>query len=309
MMTQQKDLERSYINRAVSINSIFQLVCPELWRDQRTDYSVKCPFHGDTKPSLRIYVTRNMARCYGSCNRAFDPIALWAIAKSVNSDQAKRDIISSFDIDLQAYQRMVRLMGTTTTEREDPIALYNAADPDAPAMFDYLTRYRGLSEEVIRRYGLRFKDNYVIFPHYKDGIITSCSGRATLQSLEAHLSWPGPLQEAPFGWDLADKSKPVFVCEAALDTLSLAMFNLNTISVRLASLTRSVLAELSCFPLVITATDGDKRGRSGAKQLEERLSTRVMHLETADHDDMNKMLTHGRLEEFLRLEINRLQLI
>lgn len=291
--------QREMLARMVPTNDVWKKLYPTLHRDTQMDYSVKCPFHGDTKPSLRIYVSHNFARCYGGCNRGFDNVALVSLAHVISSAEAIEWIERSFNLDLTPVKRMQELAQRRDSVPSDLDAIYSSALED----YSYLEG-RAIPERVQRAYGIRRYGGYVIFPHYKWGILAALTGRACQPGIEPkHQSWQGPFGEPMFG-SVDSDSKIIFVCEAQIDALSILTLGLAAVSLKLSSISPENLQTLALYSAVIIATDGDQRGREGAITLQRLIKTMTYDLHCPVGEDMNSLHVKGLLAKFLEHRIS-----
>lgn len=292
---------RAILAETVGINEIVRLIFPNDHRDTDMNYSIRCHFHQDTKPSLRVDMVRNVLRCYGACARAFDPVGAYAIAKEISSAEAIADLANLFSVDLNIMTRAYKILGAHEPPTYDPGEIMSESFTDQIAI-DYLLS-RGIPEEITLQYGIRRWRNRLVLPHEYQGMLRSVDLRALDESFPKYLTYTSPLGDVPFGIDKVDFAGPVILCEAAIDAMSIASIGVRAISQRINSFTPSDLELLGRFPVVVTAFDGDQTGRQRAAQVKIWLPTVVENVVLPQGKDCNNLLMAGSLLPFLQASL------
>ena len=214
---------RFIIDSNVPIDILVKRLFPEYHQNVDQDYSIVCPFHVDSKPSLRVYKKENYARCFG-CARAWGPVQFWAEAHEITLPQAADSLLAEFDLDVAQLDRMYTLAKDSERSGE-PLERYMFGGL-TKELIVYLKR-RGINERTMKAFGLYEVDGRVIFPHKFQKTIFCVSTRKIDSSLwgPVHTSIIGPLGYIPFGLNQIDYLRPVWVCESPIDALSLLQEN------------------------------------------------------------------------------------
>lgn len=269
------------------------------------DFSVMCPFHRDTKPSLRIYQKRNVARCFGVCGKTWTPVSLWAEAHSLTVAQSSAELQRRFNIDLEAIRRMNELARYTPDRVVDPNAFYRNTVLTKPGI-DYLSDRR-ISKGVAVACRVRCSANRLLFPHYpvidsdKDRtLIYALSTRSIDEAEPHHTLMVGPFGYVPF---LADRfcidTGPIFLTEAPLDALSLVELGYRAVAVRISALNERTMGIVSNQAQVVLAFDADQAGLKAQALCRSRLNTLTDVLPLPHGSDLNEQLRFGNLEHVL----------
>jgi hypothetical protein len=69
------------------------------------DTMIKCPLHDDRTPSMKVSIEHNGARCFGLCDRWFDPISFWATYQNVRPITALLDLEKLFKVKWDGIDR------------------------------------------------------------------------------------------------------------------------------------------------------------------------------------------------------------
>ena len=287
---------RSIIQQSLPINAIWKVVYPELWQDYNTDYSVLCPFHKDTKKSLRIYITKNFVRCFGVCNRSWDPVGIYMETQGLTTAEAVQAILHDFKIDAAALARIYQLAEMPEQTVENPYEIFNAAKDHRPA-YEYL-HGRGIDHKTAHWFGVRGIVNRVLFPHMIDTVLTCLTTRTIDETEPKHTIIVGPMGFVPFAINRVDFMLPVLVCEGAIDAMTLWQYGYQAISLRVSAVDDRTLQFLSRFPAVVTLLDFDKAGQRACVQVGKGANTIVQHI-ISEIGDVNYQHTQGTLRYWL----------
>lgn len=84
-----------YLKHKVSIIEVLEHVTG---KPLGFDRMIRCPLHDDKTPSMKINIEWNGCKCFGTCGRWFDPIALWAEFQNIKPHQALEDLEKLFDV-------------------------------------------------------------------------------------------------------------------------------------------------------------------------------------------------------------------
>jgi len=69
------------------------------------DTMIKCPLHDDSTPSMKVSMEYNGARCFGTCDKWFDPISFWATYHNVRPTTALLDLEKLFKVKWDGIDR------------------------------------------------------------------------------------------------------------------------------------------------------------------------------------------------------------
>lgn len=210
-----KYIDFDAIKAQVSFQDIFAHYGIEVKRQKGSELSVLCPFHNDSKPSLKANVERGVFNCFGGCGAKGDVIAFVQRKEGIvsgdrNQDRvlAARRIVSWFGLSGEEVESPVAddassIKSKVETdslgdERADEVADVpevggeESAEPNPVLTFRlkvdqghaYL-RERGLSEETVARFGLGYcarglMKGRVVIPIENDAGLVGYAGR-----------WPG----------------------------------------------------------------------------------------------------------------------
>lgn len=155
----------------------------------------------------------------------------------------------------------------------------------------YLYEDRGFPEWVLEKYGVGYdsKSVKITIPHYWEGKLVGWQTRRLDSPKypktpdlwdESRKVWVKPpkylnTQQFPrestlYGWDFADKNKPVVVVESAASVWRGSEYGMNIVATFGAKLHPEQLKKLRDFPEVVWFTDGDLPGlRSALKNVKE----------------------------------------
>jgi DNA primase len=173
------DFER--IKAQVTFQQIFAHYGIEVVHERGRELTVHCPFHNDTRPSLKANVERGVFNCFGGCGAKGDLITFVQRKEAIATGDRNRDRVA-------AARLIARWFGIAEGESEDPpeepmaastpetVAEVETADRaeldepvlEVPASNPVLTfrlkldpghaylRERGLSEDTIAHFGLGY---------------------------------------------------------------------------------------------------------------------------------------------------------
>jgi DNA primase len=168
------------IKAQVTFQQIFAHYGMEVVRERGRELTVHCPFHHDTRPSLKANVERGVFNCFGGCGAKGDLITFVQRKEGIATDDRNRDRVT-------AARLIVGWFGIAESESEDSpeepvgasaqerVAEVRTADrePEEPEMdvpvsnpvltfrlkldpgHTYL-RERGLSADTIAHFGLGY---------------------------------------------------------------------------------------------------------------------------------------------------------
>jgi DNA primase len=197
------------IKAQVTFQQIFAHYGIEVVRERGRELTIHCPFHNDTRPSLKANVERGVFNCFGGCGAKGDLITFVQRKEGIATDDRNRDRVA-------VARLIVRWFGIVDGEHEAPEdgatpmpsermetaeEAVGEAEHDAesatPASNPVLTfrlkldpshaylRERGLSEDTITHFGLGYCSRGVMkgriaIPIENDAGLVGYAGR-----------WPG----------------------------------------------------------------------------------------------------------------------
>jgi DNA primase len=207
-MASYVDFDR--IKAHVTFQQIFAHYDIEVVRERGRELTIHCPFHNDTRPSLKANMERGVFNCFGGCGAKGDLIAFVQRKEGIATDDRNRDRVA-------AARLIARWFWIAEGESEDPpeepmatctpetVAEVGRADRaesvepvlEAPTSNPVLTfglkldpghaylRERGLSEDTIAHFGLGYCSRGVMkrriaIPIENDAGLVGYAGR-----------WPG----------------------------------------------------------------------------------------------------------------------
>lgn len=285
---------RRSISDSIPINAVMHMIYPNLWRDSDQPYSVKCPFHGDTKPSLRVDTVHNRLKCYGACARSYDGVGAVMAAIECSEYDAIQMLTGAFRLDVTILERAT-VLASLHPHYDNPMTYFHDSESGTPEVYSYLTG-RGILPSLISFYDIRLHEQtHLVIPHTESGFIRAVSIRSLDGSEPRYQSIVGALGDIPFGYNQLSDGSPAFLCEGDIDKLSVESLGLPAVSVRINSLTPAIIVRLNAIPLIITIFDGDRTGREATARMIDGLSTLVVPVYLPDGHDCNSLLKSGDL--------------
>lgn len=91
----EKYIDFDAIKAQVSLQDIFTHYRIEVVRQKGSELSIRCPFHNDTKPSLKANVERGVFNCFGGCGAKGDVIAFVQRKEAIASGDRNRDRVTA----------------------------------------------------------------------------------------------------------------------------------------------------------------------------------------------------------------------
>lgn len=164
---------------------------------------------------------------------------------------------------------------------------------DQKGVYDYL-KSRGFADETIQFFKLGARENTVIFPYYKNGILVN---RKSRNILEKHLmSQDKDAEPTLFNRDNID-SDTIIITEGEYDTMAMHQYGLKTVSVPNGCDGRTWIDEewdfLETFKRIIICFDNDKAGQKSAVEVANKLGLWRCSIATFPFKDANECLMNG----------------
>lgn len=176
------------------------------------------------------------------------------------------------------------------------------------ALINYFSK-RGISEKTLEKYGIGLgKNNEIIFPYYKNGILVNVKTRTNLGDGKKTFTQTKDAEKTFFGIDFVKDEKSLIIVEGEVDVLSLAEQGINAVSVpqggsdkKLECLSNCSNEFLQNFDTFIIATDNDEVGNGLKENLINRFpkdKCKVVHW--GRYKDANEALVAGEnLHEYI----------
>lgn len=260
------------------------------------DKAFRClsPAHRDAHPSMRYNKKNQTVHCF-SCGVTMDIFQLVGQEEGLNG----------FRSQLVAVRRKYGVPGAAPLQipvrPAGEVFSYKAGEgrPDP-----YFTG-RGLSDELVQRFGLRVEQGYAVLPVFGvDGVCRSVCRRAIDPEDEPRYKNSRGGMQLWNGEVLAASGRPVFVTEGIFDALSLEEVGCTAVALCGAANTGRFLQALDALAaeerpgLVVLAGDADEAGQAMNGKLQAELETRgipsAILLPPAGCKDMNEALLQDR---------------
>lgn len=247
------------------------------------------PAHQDAHPSMGYNEKNQTVHCF-ACGATYDVFDL------VGQEEGLTDFPSEMKAVIHRYGggRIIRV-----TAKPVQVFPYKAGEgrPDP-----YFTG-RGLSDEIVRRFGLVEEDGYAVLPVFVDGVCRSVCRRAIAPGVEPRYKnsrgamqlWNGAAIEKAAG-------KALFVTEGIFDALSLEELGYPAVALCGAANTGRLMQALDTREAkperVILAGDSDAAGQGMNGKLREQLTARGIACAAlalpGDCKDVNEALVQDR---------------
>lgn len=168
---------------------------------------------------------------------------------------------------------------------------------------------RGISESTLKKYNIELgKDNSIIFPYYKNGILVNVKTRKNLGNGKKTFTQTKDAEKTFFGIDFVKNEKSLIIVEGEIDVLSLAEQGINSVSVpqggsdkKLECLTNCDDNFIRSFDNYIIATDNDTVGQGLKEELINRFpKDKCKIVNWGQYKDANEALIAGEnLKEYI----------
>ena len=168
---------------------------------------------------------------------------------------------------------------------------------------------RGISEKTLEKYNICLgKNNEIIFPYYKNGILVNVKTRTNLGDGKKTFTQTKDAEKTFFGIDFVKGEKSLIIVEGEIDVLSLAEQGINAVSVpqggsdkKLECLSNCSNEFLESFETFTIATDNDVVGDTLKESLINRIpkdKCKIVHW--GRYKDANEALVAGEdLHEYI----------
>lgn len=168
---------------------------------------------------------------------------------------------------------------------------------------------RGISEKTLEKYNICLgKNNEIIFPYYKNGILVNVKTRTNLEDGKKTFTQTKDAEKTFFGIDFVKGQKELIIVEGEVDVLSLAEQEIYAVSVpqggsdkKLECLSNCSNEFLESFETFVIATDNDDVGNGLKENLINRIpkdKCKIVHW--GRYKDANEALVAGEdLHEYI----------
>ena len=249
------------------------------------EYRANCPFCQETKGHLYINPEKGVFYCH-KCSNAGN---IWKLKKHFG------DIVEPIRIYKEKFK--------TPQPKLDEIYKNNLKNSKAPQ--DYLERERGFNKEAIEYFKLGFKDDYIAFPYYKNGLLVNFKYRNIHKK---DFRREQGCESTIYNMDNIDKSQDVIVTEGEADCIAawqMGFKNTVSVSIGAGAINDSWMNFFeNCAGNIYIAYDNDEKGELGAKKLAERIGIARCFRIKLPFKDFNECLMSGVKKEEIDLLIN-----
>ncbi|GIW63797.1 MAG: DNA primase [Patescibacteria group bacterium] len=127
------------------------------------NFKAKCPFHQEKTPSFMVSPERQIWRCFGACQEGGDVISFYMKWENIDFITAVKELAEKLGLD---YSRALRSSGTSSNLKSEILGLNKRIanfysyllfnSKEGRIALDYLKNKRGLSESIIKKFGIGF---------------------------------------------------------------------------------------------------------------------------------------------------------
>lgn len=170
---------------------------------------------------------------------------------------------------------------------------YPQMTADQKPVYDYL-KSRGFTDETIQYFKLGSRENTVIFPYYKNGVLVNRKNRDIIEKHK--MSQDKEAEPTLFNRDNID-SDTLLITEGEFDTMALYQYGLKAVSVPNGCDGRTWIDEewdfLETFKKIIICFDNDKAGQKAAVEVAHKLGLWRCQIALFPFKDANECLCKG----------------
>lgn len=253
---------------------------------------------GGPGKSLKVRLTGDKAGVWADFadGKSGDLIDLWRECRRLGMKEAIIEASQWLGVDMG--------FKTKNNARE-----YSRPDPIGESLFDhpdvwqYLKR-RGLTEEALKMYRVRGKDNrQMVFPYMRDGVLYQ-QKRIDIQrdqNGKKRISVDKDCKPCLYGWPaIPSNAREVTICEGEIDAISLWMLGFPALSVPFGGGTGAKQQwieheweNLAQFETIYLAMDMDEEGQAAANEIAGRLGLHRTMIVALPRKDANECLLAG----------------
>jgi len=293
-----------------------------------------CPFHQESNPSFSVNSKGQYFHCFG-CGVGGDVFKFLELIEHKTFRQVLEEQARRFGVDIAPFSAKDR--GRIDEKRAiekvlaETIQYHQQNLPQA--VKDYLTKERGLTEEIIQQFRIgyasgglyqhlvkdlklplelclkagvlkKYEDgsirdffhNRIVLPNIKRGQVVHISARSLNGSVPKYLNLPGEISHL-YNEDALCENE-IYVTEGVFDCLKAVQVGLPTVAILGASgLKFSTIGKFKHCKRVFLCLDGDDAGRDGALKLAGFIGNRARIIQLPDGQDLNDFLNAHSREE------------
>ena len=230
--------------------------------DGKTEYSITCPFHMDTSPSLSINIEQGLWICFAGCGQG----SLMTFFQRL-LNKTPREI--EYMMRGKEYDSIF-MQNTPTVKPEKEMAEITLDDAIITDKFAKWVYDRGFTKEVLMDWGCGTDPNgSLVIPAYD--VNDRCIGTITRRhQLEPKYMYSKAFRKSQilFGGNRVKPNKFVCVVEGSLDAIWLSQHGYAAVALLGMSMSKKQQDLLLELPVeeVILMLDNDEAGRKGKQQ-------------------------------------------
>jgi len=253
---------------------------------------IRCPYHKggkERRPSMSILLEDRGNMPAGTCH-------CFACGKVVTLEQLFQDIGKEY------LERIEVPQAKKKVELSDHPLMFK---PQLPYRFSKYLASRGISAETQERFKIYEKDDKVYMPVFsRDGRYLYFNARELTRK---RFYVEGGKEKSLWGIEEIDLSRPIMVCEAQIDALSLWEAGFQAVATLGADNLSALEMIKSSTSIIILAFDPDEAGEKATKKAIEILGRfRCRRLDLPTGIDVNRALTDIQDIEVFRDYIQRI---
>lgn len=243
--------------------------------------------NNDKDPSMSWDSQRLQYYCF-TCGHKIDIYGYYREHLNYSHSQVVAELLGETDLYRTSMHK----------EREQLKSHFDELKPITPDCIKYL-QGRGISQQTIKRFGLKTYKGMIAFPYYKYTTLVGVKLRQPIPNPSPKMSSMTGSKPWLFGAQLVDLAHPeLVICEGEIDALTLAEAGIkNAVSVgagahSVKSLVQQAEEFLRHFPTIIVASDNDKAGAEMDKAFSDLLGDKVKLVDKRlfTHKDINDQL-------------------
>ena len=245
-------------------------------RRQGEEFRCVCPFCKDSEQSFSVNLITGVWQCFrGSCGLSGN---FYELQKKLGDRPVKLDKPNIYE---------------KKKEYILPSQDYPKMDEKQKLVYEWL-KGRGFKDETIKYFRLGAKENTVILPYFKNGVLVNKKNRDIIN--KHNMSQDKNAEPTLFNRDNID-SDTLIITEGECDTIAMHQYGLETVSVPNGCTAMSWVDNewdfLETFKEIIICFDNDAAGQKGANELAKKLGLWRTSISTLPYKDANECLMKG----------------
>jgi len=218
-----------------------------------------------------------------------DLLDLWAANRRLTTAEAYREVCDWLGVESPKMQQPKKIYAKPSKPIENP---------KQDTVIEYLTEWRGLSLDVIKRYGVIGHNDTIIFNYFRDGELVNRKAlpiKRDSRGKKLPARFEKGCELCLYGWDaIGSQGRSIAICEGEIDAMSLAMYGIDALSVPngAAGTTwiESDYDRLSKYDKIYLCFDNDEAGQAGSLKHAKRLGLDKCHNVILPKNDANDCL-------------------